>query len=309
MSNLADAFASTFFFRILLPGLVLTGVVHPFLAGTGFPGAFESTYSGGVTLLLVEVAVFGLIAYAATIPVYHILFGARLPRLTVPVRKFTKWRVNRKIAKLQGLYGESSYADLDKETKRKASLLHDYLHDFPLGIEDDGSKNYRMPSPTRLGCIIDGYIYYPETRYGIDVNHFWHHIDFLFPAEIRKELDGVEAIAQGMVLSAAASWIGFSLAVLALVLSWLGESQSLAFLPPAPASSTLLILMLASLFAVSLFTALAREAHREYGRFFRAAFDVHSLDVARWVDGHKMPFADILQLRAQKLARWANHFE
>src|SRR5690606_28143711 len=91
--------------------------------------------------------------------------------------------------------------------RAKIRPLHTYLSDFPLKYDESEGPYYVLRSTTRLGNIIEAYTLYPETRYGIRAVDFWNHIPYTTPIEVRKELDGIEAIAQGMVLSALAAWI------------------------------------------------------------------------------------------------------
>src|SRR5690606_2445502 len=84
------------------------------------------------TLFLVEVVFFGLLAYAATIPVYHVLHGETLRFLTRPFESFTERKLNRYYTRLVGLYDRRDYDDLSEAARAKIRPLHTYLNDFPV---------------------------------------------------------------------------------------------------------------------------------------------------------------------------------
>ena len=277
---------------MLLPGLVLTGGLHPFLVAGGIQSKLVRFLPlGSQELVVVEVMTFGLLAYALTIHVYHIVHGARAPWLTSLSNRYTRHKVRTQAVRLKELYGNNDYYSLGLRTKRKVASIYNYLHDFSLEVAKGGTPQYRVDSRTRLGCIIDGYTSYPETRYGVDGSFYWERINYLFPAEVRKGLDSVEAEAQGMVLSAAACWLTSALSISAIVLS--GVAGLLPIWIPrmtVPIYTDLAFLLVASAAGLLLFNLLAREAHRDFGRKFTAAFDVWSAEIRSWIDNQAIPF-------------------
>ena len=211
---------------------------------------------------------------------------------------------------MRSVYGAAQYDQLDETARDKLMKLFGYLYDFPLRTRDGSEPRYSMPCPTRLGCLIDKYTAYPMTRYGIDAEQFWNHVRYVFPDEVREELDGNEAVAQGMVMSAAASWITFLLAVTGLILSVIARSlPQLVVFGSAPPTAVLLLLLTASAFGVLVFSALAREAHRDFGRHYQAAFDVHSTDLRAFLERTEAPFPELVRTRASGFALWAHHLQ
>lgn len=311
MGNLVDAFASSLFFRILLPGLVLTGGLSPFLeAAVVEPTMVALLPIGSSELPILYIAFFGLLAYSATILVYHIVHGVRAPILTSLSSRYTEWRVRKQARCLQRLYGEKSFEELPEAVRRQVRHVHHYLRDFVLEQAEDGFPEYQVGSRTRLGCIIDRYTFYPETRYGIDSNFYAERINYLFPPEVRKSLDGTEAVAQGMVLTAASCWALLIMSTNAIVLN-LADSLIPSFIPrlPSPTVASLMVLLGLATAGLILFNLLAREAHRDYGRTFEAAFDVWADDIRKWIDRRVIPFPAETKATATRFAVVAMHLQ
>lgn len=311
MGNLADAFASAFFFRILLPGSVLASGFHPLFGALGLPAGLRSIYPLETgTLFLVEVSFFGLVAYAATIPIYHILHGVRFRWLTSVSNWAIRRGLKRKLEAMREIYGDRTYGELTEEEQIRVSRIHNYLHDFPLEIGDSGNAKYLIDSRTRLGCIIDRYTYYPNSRYGIDSNAFWNHLAYLTPEHVRKELDSIESIAQGMTLSAATCWAVFVSYMFVGAGMLIGlKLPELVLLEINIRPLLLIALLVCSLVGILLFNYLAREGHREFGRHFCASIDVYGADLQRWITTHQMPFSEKTLERAAVLASWSQHLE
>src|SRR5690606_21294688 len=78
----------------------------------------------------------------------------------------------------------------------------------------------------------------------------------------------------------------------------------------APVGDSLIAcLMLGAIVCVLLFNFLAREAHRDFGRHFKAAFDVYAQNFMEWVNGHQMPFSDEAIERARDLGAHMRHLQ
>ena len=308
MGNLGDTLAPALIFRVLLPGFVGAVGLFPLLHGIRPLVALGEVYPGGDTVLFtVLVVVLGLLAYAATLPIHHILHGEVLSTLTRVFRRLNEWRVNKAATKLGDLYGTKTYEELSTADKAAVRKLNVYLADFPIRDSGKGGTEWAVLSSTRLGSIIDTYQAYPETRYGVQGENFWTHWAYLVPESARRELDASGALAQGLVVSAAAAIIGLAGVMIVAVGRLVGLAAPMV---PAPIDDSQLFgLGFVMVAAVILFNVFAREAHRDHGRRLRSAFDVHAHRFEQWLLEHKAPFSEAVQKRADELGLYLHYLE
>lgn len=294
MNDLSQAFASALFFRILLPGLVIVIGVHPLISNLPNARSLDGIYPGGDgALFLAEVMAFGLIAYAGSTPIYHVAQGLILPWLTGLARRFNTWRFDRTYEAFVETYGEKRYSELDPKSAQKAQRLFVYLSDYPIERDADSTPRFVVRHATRVGNITATYERYPDTRYLINAERYWEHFLFLVPGEIRKELDSVQAIAVGTLLSAAAGWVFLALFTV-LGLARIAHEYLHVTLGRAPIPDAAIIaLAIYGLGVAILFNYLARVVHREYSRLFRACFDVYVARFAKWLDTHQWPLSSL----------------
>lgn len=291
MNDLSQAFASAFFFRILLPGLTFAIGLHPYLNEVAPLQEAVGSYPAGPSLVfLVEVTFFGLVAYASTLPIYYVAQGLRLGFLTFPAKLLNQWRLTKKAQALRDLHGGRPREGLTVREFRQAQQLYLYLQDFPCLPGEGGQAEWKLDGSTRLGNIIATYETYPDSRYGIDTVAFRDHFLYLFPDEIRRELDSTLAVGTGMVLSTAAALLILLISGLLLVCRGVGALLPWAALGAAPLSDSMLLLLTCySLLCFVLFNFLARVVHRDYGRRFRAAFDLFVPRFTQWLGDHSAP--------------------
>ena len=292
MNDLSEAFGSALFLRILLPGLIVSVGLHPLILGAPILNDFVAIYPGGVAVtFFAEVIGFGLISYAAALPVFHIAQGLVWSPLTSLPRWLNTRRFNRKYACLVDAYGEKAYSELPERAALDAQRAYLYLSDYPVEQDEDGQVRFVVRHATRIGNITATYERYPDSRYGINAESYWDHFMVLLPDETRKELSTAQALGSGTLLSAAGGWLVTLSTALVFIGRGVGTVCHLCQVGPAPQSdSRLLLIGVYGCGCVVLFNYLARVAHREYGRQFRAAFDVHSNKLANWKVSHAFPF-------------------
>lgn len=240
-------------------------------------------------MFLAEMTAFGLIAYAASTPVYHIAQGLIFPWMTQPARLFNKWRFNRKYDAFEQGYGTKTYEQVDAITAKKLQQLFVYLSDYPIERDENGIPRFVLRYATRVGNITATYERYADTRYGVNAEGFWDHFLFLVPTEARKELDSVQAIAVGTLLSSAAGWMVFVIAVAVGIGRAVNELSGLRVGSVPISENAVIGLAFYGLIAAILFDYLSRVIHREYGRLFRACLDVHIGKFETWLDAHQAP--------------------
>jgi hypothetical protein len=303
MNELSQAFGSALFFRILLPGLVLAAGIHPILRGFPSFGKNAASYPGGDgTVFVAELAILGMMAYASTIPAYHITQGLLFPWTTKLNRWFMRWRFDKRYNRLRNLYGDREYSELPEEDQAQIEDLFSYLNDFPIGPDEAGRSRFSVPHSTRLGNIVATYERYPDSRYNVNAEAFWNHFLFLIPNEVRQELENADAIAAGTLLSIFSGWIVLSVVVLIEALTAINAIVPQFNVGSSPASQSVLNWLAAyAIGAILVFNPLARVTHRQYGRLYRAAFDVHSVTIAKWFSEHEVPFDGTIVAQSEAL--------
>jgi hypothetical protein len=269
-------------------------------AGSIYPG-------GSTTAFVVEVATFGLVAYAAAIPISQIAQGLILPGLTRPARWLNAWRFNRKYDAFALAYGARGYEELDRPAATRAQHLYVYLSDFPIERDAKGVVRFERRHATRVGNIIATYEQYPDSRYGLNAEGFWSHILLMFPSDVRKELDSVHAIAIGTLASAAAGWRVFSAFLLGAIARGFHHWAPSVSLGPAPLPDRAVVCLSGyGLAAAILFNYLSRVVHRDYGRLYRAAFDLRTAEFGGWIGKHRAPLSPTTVARAESFRRYAS---
>ncbi len=308
MGQFDGVFSSILLLRILLPGLVLWVGLYPLLSSLPFVSEVVGLYPvGAATAVLVGIVFFGLVAYASTLPTYHLLHGEILPWVTGGLRRWNRARVKDAASAVGRAYGDARFDDLGSNERKQIQKLMNYLSDFPIQKLPDGSTEYSVKSATRLGSIIDTYLTYPDTRYGVSGIDFWAHFSHAFPEHVHRDLGRAETLAHGMVMTAAACIASAASLILLGLGGFVGILWPL-FTSPLTDGQLLSLLLLMTASGL-LFIALARTAHRQFGRQFRAAFDFYADDFAGWVVAQRMPYESAICKRSDEIARYSHHLE
>ncbi len=281
--------------------------VHPLIMRLPEAVDLGGVYPGGAgTIFLAEVMTFGLIAYAAAPTVYHIAQGLVLPWLTQPARRFNGWRFDRKYAAFHAAYGDQSYDQVASDTAERLQRLYVYLSDYPIERDETDTVRFALLHSTRVGNIAATYERYLDTRYGVNAEGYWEHFLFLAPADTRKELDSVQAIASGTLLSAAAGWAVVGICGLLGSARMLHHAAGVDLGPLPVPDVAILWIAVYGISAVILFNYLTRVVHREYGRLFRACVDVHVTDFEGWLDRHQPTMTAERVKAAETFRRYAS---
>lgn len=253
------------FFRLLLPGFLLTLGV--------FPGLFAILQGLGVqapTDVSFVLAVIGMgwLVVAADMPIYMLLEGRRFwPRF---VRDLCIRSETRRLARINERI-DAFYAAEEPDELRSSWLEASVdKRGFPLGPAGDRVAIY----PTALGNAIAAYEQYANTRYGIETVFYWPRIWINLDKDLREELDAHQAMVDSSVYACVTAGIaGFGWAVYGLAAllppSLFGFT---AGLPTAP-----LCFLVSGLLAVSAYLAyrVARFGSGQYGELFMAVLDTH----------------------------------
>ncbi|HYK82280.1 MAG TPA: hypothetical protein VEU55_03985 [Gemmatimonadales bacterium] len=277
--GLATAFGPTFFFRVILPGIVFAVAVQPLSAWLYAALGLEGVYGLSRGSLLAATAItIGLILAAASRSVYYLFEGFSWPALTERLRRRTLRRVQTLATRQAELAtkGRGSHG-LTRLEHVEAMRIAEKLRDVPVVIGPEGPR-YELDRPTVLGNLIASYELYPTSRYGIDGEFYLPHAVNLAPEGVQLDLDQSEAMADGMVLSCfgmLVAAVAHGLVLLGVVVGGVLTRLGLGplVLGPERAGQSITYAAVASAAAL-LFYRLSLAAHRTYGRKIRTVTDM-----------------------------------
>lgn len=241
-------------------------------------------------VFVAEIGLFGLILSSSVRWVYYIYEGHVWSWLTfLPAQRTRRSLLAAEQAQEQ-LYGERTLNDLTAGERRKARALNDYLSDF---------LPEQAIGPTRLANIIITCERYPQARYAVNGNEFWHHILTFAPDNVRKELDDQASLAQSVVLGSAAATIVVLVGAAVLVGLFIGKWRTFAQAPFG--SQGAMLYMVIGITGWWLFYRLALTAHREVRRVFRAAVDLAMPKFVEWMRAVQAPLSELDAIRADNI--------
>jgi hypothetical protein len=273
MKPVEDVFSSDIFRRVVLPGIVLSSGFHPFISRSQ-PTITDLYGVGSTGLIVAEVIIFGLGVSSGIQWIYYVYEGFRLEFVTSLAGRLNRMRVERYQTQSHDIQGERDFDALSRTEQAKVTRIYEFLLDFPLALDKDGSARHYAERPTRLGNIIATYELYAESRYGIDGTYFWYHLLNLASDTSRKAFDDAYAFAESLVLGSFAGVIVAVLHIVALLGFAIGAlDPSLIFFHVTLRPSTSAWLALFGLLVWWLFYQAALPAHRTAGAVFRATID------------------------------------
>ncbi len=257
-------FGLSFFYRVAIPGAVITAVLAPLIAVIYGPVDL-SGLSGQLGAAAIG-AFIGLIVSTLDDLIYRAYEG----RLGWPDRLHTYFtrRLQRRV---DGLLGAAVNAKASGDV-RKYNEIWAELRRFP--VDDDDVP--RAVAPTVLGNVLAGYEEYPWRRYGMDSVFYWPRLWLTLRKDVRDEIDEAWAPADAL------TYIAGGLVACGLIYLVAGVlAVAFALIPNIPApltpserwlaggASVLLILSSYLPYRVSL------PAHTENGERFKSVFDVY----------------------------------
>jgi hypothetical protein len=287
MKPVEEAFASTGFRRVVLPGIVLTVGVHPVLS-TAMPAIVSAYEISAIVLVVAEILFFGLVVSSGLQWVYYLYEGFRLPLLTRLAQRVNERRLTQFTAKRKALYRGRTFDQLSSAEQEEVTRVYEYLCDFPLRRHADGAVEHYVERPTRLGNIIATYELYPLSRYGVDGVYYWRHLLNLATDSSRKEFEDQYAFAENLVLTSFSGAIVSLLHIFVLVGFLLGNQIApVVTLPIGPSTSAWLALF--GLVVWLLFYRASLPAHREAAAAFRSIVDAVMTKFIEWMRTLKAP--------------------
>ena len=264
------------FFRLLLPGFILTLGVAPILLASLSAVQLTEQWE---TAIVITMIVLGWMVVAADMPIYMLLEGRRYwPHV---LRRWLWEAETRRLARINeridAYYKAENPSDDVRREYLEASVKK---REFPMGADGQVLVGY----PSRLGNTIAAFEQYSKSRYGIEATFYWPRIWVNLSKDLREELDGQQAMADSAVYMAFASavcailWIVYA----ALTLFIEPRLDALASFLPSPTVCALIALTFGITARLSYGTAVFTNA--QYGVLFMATIDSHATKLSDYVD-------------------------
>lgn len=281
----ATSFGLPFFYRVVLPGTVLTALLYPFL--DRFVRIFVDPLQAAAAW--VGIAMFSGVSIAALDdPIYEVLEGRRLwPNWLY------QWRRRRWQRYIDGL---RERARCLPRTDWRFLETWDRLRRFP--AESDGTPI--ATRPTRLGNILASSEDYSMRAYGLHAVAYWERLWLSASKDDRDEVDRSAAPADGFTyMTAVVFFVGAFYSVIAVVsasVAVIGPSMVLTPDEQVACGYAGLALMLAARvpYAVSI------PGHARHGETIKAMFDVYQ-DRLRKI---KVPASQADRDEAERIGGW-----
>jgi hypothetical protein len=292
MKPVEDVFSSDIFRRVVLPGIVLSGGLHPFVSPY-FPAISQLYGIGSTSLIVAEILVLGLVVSSGVQWIYYVYEGFRLPWLTSFAWKINHARVEAYQRRSQQIRAGRDFEALSPSEQEQVTRLYEFLCDFPVETTKDGLTRHYAERPTRLGNIIATYELYADTRYGIDGTFFWDHLLNLTADSSRKAFDDAYAFAESLVLASFAGAVVMVSHLVALVGFGIGLwNSSLIVIRTSLSPSTSVWTVLVGLVIWLGFYQVSLPAHRDAGASFRAIVDGVMPKFIEWAKSLVVPLPE-----------------
>jgi hypothetical protein len=285
-------------FRLLLPGLVLTLGLAPFIF---FILDWVNWPESHLYVLVITVIVAGWLVLVLDMQIYMFFEGRRFWRpwmkkyfLSCETRRLEKLQKSAALSVLENIERREeelkAETDLVKLSELQQKIQVDRgtyleaLFDIKNFAMDDHGE-YQAKFPTRLGNLIESYEDYSKRVYGMDSVFYWSRLWLKLDKDLREEIDGRQAVADSTVYVAfvcfinALIWIVYAAAV-----TINGVILSVAQKPILTVKYTLFqhlppwwsswLIALAFLFAGLSLYRLSLRLHAQFGEVFKSVFDV-----------------------------------
>ena len=258
--GLPFTFNLSLFFRLLLPGIVVTGALFPaiHLLCSSLAIHIQNEYIVGICTVII-----GWLFIVCNMHIYMALEGRRYwPSL---VSNYFMNKENKRLLKVIENFKKAKDCGDSKGMKE----IGMQLRQFPI---DTNSGEYKALYPTRIGNLICSYEQYPSTRYGINSIFYWYRLWLLLNENIRNHLDNYQSIADS------AAYIITALFFDSLIMFIYAALTQLHFNPLIKYHQYSLILLMLGfilLFFSYVFYRASLQLHASYGEHFKSMFDIY----------------------------------
>ena len=281
IADVPTSFGSSFFIKTFLPGFVASILgsyaVMPIIACSFWASL---TVASKLILWTISAMVIGMMITSLDLYIYQFFEGIRFwPK---PIRRWKYKRILRHFKKIDNklkdvgdrigeIRKKKEQTNEDKEELQelyyKSSELWAEVRKFPYN-PDKGFYSRRYPDEaTIFGNVLAEYEGYSEKQYGIHMMVFWPHLWFILPEELKEDLDLRGAKVDFLVY----------FAFIFLIYIFIGGLGFFVQQKPLVA----IISILVSLFLWFFFYRISIQAHKSYGRYIKAIFDIYRVDLAK----------------------------
>ena len=281
IADVPTSFGSSFFIKTFLPGFVASILgsyaVMPIIACSFWASL---TVASKLILWTISAMVIGMMITSLDLYIYQFFEGIRFwPK---PIRRWKYKRILRHFKKIDNklkdvgdrigeIRKKKEQTNEDKEELQelyyKSSELWAEVRKFPYN-PDKGFYSRRYPDEaTIFGNVLVEYEGYSEKQYGIHMMVFWPHLWFILPEELKEDLDLRGAKVDFLVY----------FAFIFLIYIFIGGLGFFVHQKPLVA----IISIRVSLFLWFFFYRISIQAHKSYGRYIKAIFDIYRVDLAK----------------------------
>ena len=281
IADVPTSLGSSFFIKTFLPGFVAS-ILYTYAAMPIIAGSFwlSLTLASKLILWTISAMVIGMMITSLDLYIYQFFEGIRFWRGKIYWWKYERIlryfeKIDNDLKNIEARIGEiNNKKEQTEENEKellelnyKASKLWTEVRVFPYDPNEKFFSKRHPEEPTRLGNVIAEYETYSEKQYGMHMMVFWPHLWFILPKELKEDLDLRGAKVDFLVY----------LSCIFLCNTLIGGVGFYFQQKPLVA----IISILVSLFLWFFFYLISIQAHKSYGRYIKAIFDIYRVDLAK----------------------------
>lgn len=257
----APTFGLPFFYRVVLPGAVVTAFLSPLVFRLIDAIPRIAPYEGQV-LLSLAVGLGFLLSILSDF-IYESYEGRWWPS------RLARWRTKQWQDHVSALLTKAQ----DQKDPAFAERWSE-LRQFPVATGDDGIVRPTATAPTKMGNVLASYEQYPQLRYGMESVFYWERLWLAIDKDVRHEIDSSWAPTDAL-LYASAGLFGASAVYLVVAL----VSLSFALVGPTyldmPTLASELGAVVLGLALSGLLYSWSIPGHVANGEAFKSVFDLY----------------------------------
>jgi len=281
IADVPTSFGSSFFIKTFLPGFVAlilySSAVMPIVASSFW---VSLTIESKLILWIIFGTVVGMVITSLDLYIYQFFEGIRFWPKTIWRWKYE--RILRHFGKIDNELKnvEARIKDMGKKKERtekdkkdllelnyEASNLWAKVREYPYDPDEKFFSKRHPEEANRLGNVLAEYEHYSEKQYGMHMMALWSHLWLILPKELKEDLDLRGAKVDFLIYL---SIIFLSYIFIGGVGFFVQQKHLVA-----------VICILVSLFLWFFFYRISIQAHKSYGRFIKAVFDLYRFDLAQ----------------------------
>ena len=275
ITEVPTSLGSSFIIKAFLPGFVAS-VLYSYAVMPNIPSSFWASIAIESKLILwtISAILIGMVVKLLDIYIYQFFEGIRFwPKFVwwwkyEWIQKYFK-KIDNQLKEIGARKKELSEDDEKEllELNYKSSGLWAEVRKFPYN-PDKGTYSRRYPEEaTIFGNVLKEYEGYSERQYGMHMMVFWPHLWSILPKEQKEDLDLRGAEVDFLV------YLSF------IFLCYIFVGGLGFFVQKKPLIAILCIFVSAILWF--LFYLISIQAHKSYGRYIKAVFDLYRIELAK----------------------------